>query len=111
MAKKKAVKTKLRKGTRKTPVIEIAPEEQIVGAIFLGKVTEFDARRCLIRVELEDGLANGDTIRIKGHITDLTQKVERLQIKGQKTQSASAGETVDVQVAHRSRVGDAVYKL
>jgi hypothetical protein len=62
-------------------------------------------------VPLESALAVGDTIRIKGHTTDLTQKVEHMQVDHLSVQSASPGETAAVQVADKVRPGDAVYKV
>lgn len=123
MAKKKATKKKtLRKagkpaakkpqiaGIPKTPVSRITPEQQIVGAVFLGKVGDYYAHLGVIALVLEAPLAVGDTIRIKGHTTDLTQPVETIQVSRQNVQSASAGEAVGVRIADKARIGDAVYK-
>lgn len=95
----------------KTPVSEITPEQAIIGALFLGKVKEFFAKIGVATLVLEGPLAVGDTIRIKGHTTDLTQRVEKLQIEHEPVQSAAAGEAVAVLLADRVRPGDAVYKL
>ncbi len=94
-----------------TPISKITPEQQIVGAVFLGKILDYYAKLGVVTLTLEAPLALGDTIRIKGHTTDLTQKVESLQVSHQCVQSASAGEGVGIRVADRSRRGDAVYKL
>lgn len=94
-----------------TPISKITPEQQIVGAVFLGKILDYYAKLGVVTLTLEAPLALGDTIRIKGHTTDLTQRVESLQVSHQCVQSASAGEGVGIRVADRSRRGDAVYKL
>ena len=79
-----------RKAPPKTPVWKITPDQQIVGAVFL---------------------AAGDMIRIKGHTTDLTQKVEHMEVAHKTVPSASPGDGVGIKVADRARVGDAVYKV
>lgn len=94
-----------------TPVSRITPEQQIVGAVFLGKVLDYYAKLGVVALNLEAPLALGDTIRVKGHTTDLTQRVEGLQVSHQCVQSAAAGEGVGIKVADRARIGDAVYKL
>lgn len=95
----------------KTPVWRITPEQQIVGAVFLGKVKDYYKKIEVISLVLEAPLAVGDTIRIKGHTTDLTQKVEHMEVNYAGVPGASAGEWVGIKVADRVRIGDAVYKL
>ena len=95
----------------KTPVWEITPEQQIVGAVFLGKVQNYFSHLQVFAMTLEAVLTVGDTIRVKGHTTDLTQKVESLQIEHLSVQSAAPGEPVAIRVADKVRVGDAVYKV
>ncbi len=106
-----AKKKKTPQEVRRTPVAEIAPEQQIVGALFLSKVREYDPERALGALLLEAPLSVGDSIRIKGAETDLTQKVERMLVGRSGVQSAAAGELVRVRVASAVRQGDAVYKL
>lgn len=108
--KKPAPKSSLRK-VPKTPVSEIAPEEQIVGAPFLGKVRGYAPELGMMSLVLEAPLAAGDTIRVKGKATDLTQKVERMEVDGASAQSADAGDAVSVAIADRVTEGDAVYKI
>lgn len=96
---------------RRTPISEISPDEQIVGAVFLGKVRAFDAGSGAFTISLEAALAVGESVRVKGSATDLTQRVERLSVGGQKVQSAIPGEEASVIAADPVRVGDAVYKL
>lgn len=96
---------------RATPVEEISPEQQIIGAPLLGKVKDYDPKSRRITLELETALTVGDVLRVKGRSTDLTQRAERLIAGGRSTQSALAGETVQLEVADRVRPGDAVYKV
>jgi hypothetical protein len=95
----------------KTPVWDITPEQQIVGAVLLGKVKNYLAQSGAMTLVLEAPLAVGDSIRVKGHTTDLTQRVEHLEFNRQSVQGGAAGEDVGISVADRVRVGDAVYKL
>ncbi|MBI3564241.1 MAG: hypothetical protein HY079_03485 [Elusimicrobia bacterium] len=108
---KKAPKTPAPRVPRRTPVEDIAPEEQIVGAPLLGKVTAYEPKTRELTLELEEPLTVGDGLRVKGRATDLTQRVERLRVGERAVQSALAGETVSVEVADRVRPGDAVYKV
>lgn len=105
-----AQKTTL-KAVPRTPVADISPEEQIVGAVFLGKVRGFASELGMMSLVLEAPLAAGDTIRVKGKETDLTQKIGRLEVEGESAQSAAPGDGVSVSVADQVFAGDAVYKL
>jgi len=96
---------------RRTPVEEIAPEEQIIGAPLLGKVQKYDARAHAMILPLEEALTVGDGVRVKGRKTDLTQRVERMSVESRTVQSALAGEVATVEVADSVRAGDAVYKV
>lgn len=113
ISKKKAAKAApaAARAPRRTPVEDIAPEEQIVGAPLLGKVRDYDPKTREIRLDLEEALTVGDGVRVKGRTTDLIQRVERLRVGRRSVQSALAGETVQVEVADRVRPGDAVYKV
>jgi len=95
----------------RTPASGISPDEQIVGAPFLGKVRAYDAKKSVMTILLEEPLSAGDALRVKGKETDLSQRVERLCVGKRCVQSALPGETVLCSVADRVRVGDAVYKV
>lgn len=95
----------------RTPVTGISPDEQIVGAPFLGKVRAYDAKKNEMTILLEFPVSTGDALRVKGRDTDLSQRVERLVVGKRCVQSALPGETVSFSVADRVKVGDAVYKV
>lgn len=95
----------------RTSVWDITPEQQIIGATLLGKVKNYLAQSRAMTLILEAPLAVGETIRVKGYTTDLTQKVDHMELNRQSVQSGTPGEAVGVSVADRVRVGDAVYKL
>ena len=99
------------KPLQRTPVSGISPDEQIVGAPFVGKVRAYDVKKHEMTILLEEPLSNGDAVRVKGRDTDLSQRVERLTVGKRCVQSALSGETVACSVADRVRVGDAVYKI
>ena len=108
---KKRVERKPGAAVPKTPVSEITPEQQIIGATFLGKVQNYYSHLKVFALRLEAPLTVGYTIRIKGHTTDLTQKVEHLQVERLNMQSAAPGEAVAIPAADKVRLGDAVYKI
>ena len=112
-AKKSAAKSKpaAPRAPRRTPIEDISPEEQIVGAPLLGKVLSYDAKTREVTLDLEEAVTVGDGVRVKGRATDLIQRVERLRVGRRAVQSALAGETVQLEVADRVRAGDAVYKV
>lgn len=111
MDNKKAKKPEKKAPAPKTPVSSITPEQQIVGAVFLGKARDYYSHLGVITLVLEAPLAVGDTIRVKGHTTDLTQMLEHMEVDHQSVQSASSGEGVGLKVADKVRSGDAVYKI
>jgi len=86
---------------------EIAMAEQQIG-----RVTHYFGKISVAAVEITDGsLSVGDTIHIKGHTSDFTQKVESMQIEGQPVQHAEAGQTVGLKVVEHAREHDVVYKV
>src|SRR4051812_12316063 len=94
--KKTKPKAAKKSSFRRTPITEISPDEQIVGATFLGKVRAYDAQSGWASLLIEADLSTGDPIRVKSAETDLTQRIERISIGRQNVQSASAGESVKI---------------
>ena len=83
-----------------------------MGEEMIGKVTDYFAKIGVAGIQVTAGsLGVGDTIRIKGHTTDLTQAVESLQVEHQAVQQAAAGQTVGIRVKERVRKGDSVLKV
>jgi hypothetical protein len=95
----------------KTPVSEITPEQAIIGAVFLGKVQDYLSHLSVATLVLEAPLSVGDAVRIKGHTTDLTQKIDHIEVDRKSVPSASPGEGIGIKLADKVRIGDAVYKL
>lgn len=53
----------------------------------------------------------GDTIHIKGYTTDITQKVESMQIEHKDVGEAKPGDKVAIKVTSHVREHDVVYKV
>jgi translation elongation factor EF-1alpha len=80
-----------------------------MGERFIGKVKDYFKKVGVAALELEGSLKVGDTIRIQGHTTDLTQPVDSIQIEREPVEEAGAGDYVGIKVAERARPGDDVY--
>ena len=82
------------------------PEQEI------GKVTHYFGRIGVAAIEITQGtLAVGDTIHVKGHTSDFTQKVDSIQIEGQPVDTATAGQAVGIKVVEHAREHDVVFKV
>jgi putative protease len=62
-------------------------------------------------VDLSEPLQTGDIIHITGHHTDLTQKVESMQVEHQDVQKAERGQSIGLKVNGEVREQDLVYKV
>ncbi|MFA5629063.1 MAG: translation elongation factor-like protein [Dehalococcoidales bacterium] len=79
--------------------------------IKVGVVSDFFARPVVAGIELSDKLSVGDTIRIKGHTTEMELVISSMQLDNNSVESAKAGESVGIKVSERVRPGDTVYKV
>ncbi len=77
----------------------------------VGRVTHYFGKVGVAAVELEDELRVGDTIHIKGHTSDWTQKVDSMQIEHRQVQEAKAGDVIGIKVSEHAREHDVVYKV
>jgi len=83
-----------------------------MGEEVVGKVTDYFAKIGVAGIQMTAGvLSVGETIRIKGHTTDLTQVVESIQVEHQAVQRVEAGKTIGIRVKERVRKGDSVLKV
>ena len=76
----------------------------------IGIVRDYFAKVCVAAIELSSELSIGESIHIKGHTTDIMQKVDSMQIDRKEIKKASAGDSVGIKVKDRVRPGDKVYK-
>jgi hypothetical protein len=97
--------------TRKAGVAAVPAEKHIAGGVLLGRVEDYFAHVGVMALQLLAPVAVGDVVRVKGHTTDITQKVESMQIEHQPVQAASAGDAVGIKIAERARKTDLVYKI
>ncbi len=77
----------------------------------VGRVTHYFGRAGVAAVELEDALAVGNGIRVKGHTSDWTQVVESMQIDGAAVERAERGQVVGIKVSGHAREHDVVYRI
>jgi putative protease len=78
----------------------------------VGKVVNYYSKINVAAIKVvDDCIAIGDTIRIKGATTDITQKVESLEIDKKPVKIAETGASVGIKVKERVRPNDTVYKV
>lgn len=78
----------------------------------IGRISHFFSKIGVGVVELTKGeLKVGDTIHIKGHTTDLYQKVESMQVEHSPVQSAKKGDSIGLRVESQVRDHDVVFKV
>lgn len=77
--------------------------------VLVGRVTHVFSRIGVAVVKLTGTMRVGDAIRIRGKNSDLTQKVESMQIQHKAVLEAKPGEEVGLRVEGKVREGDGVY--
>ncbi len=77
----------------------------------IGVVSHYFGHLGVAAIVLEGELAVGHTIHIKGHTSDLTQKVESIQLEHDSIQRAGKGQDVGIKVRDHVREHDVVYKV
>jgi translation initiation factor IF-2 len=78
----------------------------------IGVVSHYFSHLFVAALLMESGtLRVGDTIHVKGHTTDFTQRVESLQIGHAPVTEVRAGQDFGVKVIEHAREHDVVYKV
>lgn len=78
----------------------------------VGEIIKFFAKPCVAAIKITSGdLKVGDTIKITGHTTDLTDTIASIEINNQKVEKAVPGDFIGVKVPDRVRPGDEVFKV
>ncbi|MEW6097464.1 MAG: hypothetical protein AB1567_13235 [bacterium] len=78
----------------------------------IGVVTHYFGKIGVGAIKITDGeLKTGDIIHIKGHTTDITQKIESMQIEHETVEVAKVGDIIGTKVSEHVREHDEVYKI
>jgi putative protease len=78
----------------------------------IGVVRHFFTKISVCAVEITgSSLRIGDTIRMKGAVTDFVQKVESMEVNKKPIQMAEKGMDIGIKTIDRAREGDLVYKV
>jgi putative protease len=77
----------------------------------IGVISHYFSHISVAAVNLEGELTVGDTIHIKGHTSDFTQKVDSIQIEHESVNQAKKGDDIGIKVKEHAREHDVVYKL
>jgi putative protease len=78
----------------------------------IGKITHYFGKISVGIIELtDDSLSVGDTIHVKGHTSDFTQKVDSMQIEHQNVPKAEIGQSIGIKVIAHAHEHDVVYKI
>jgi putative protease len=76
----------------------------------IGIVSHYYKKIGVAVINVEDTLTIGDTIHIKGNATDLTQKLESMQMEHKNVEQAKEGDMIGMKVEKDVRENDVVYK-
>lgn len=74
----------------------------------IGKITHFYSHLGVGIIALTAPLKVGDSIHVKGHTTDFTQKVASLQLNHQDINAGKKGDEAGVKLDQKVRHGDTV---
>jgi hypothetical protein len=78
----------------------------------VGVVTHYFSHLSVATVRLESGrLHLGDVIRVRGHTTDFTQRVESLEVNHAPTTDVGPNDDFGLKVVEHAREHDVVYKV
>lgn len=78
----------------------------------VGRIVKYFSKPSVAAIEVTKGSVKpGDTLKYKGHTTDFTEKVTRIEIDNQAVEEARAGDLIGIKVKDRVRENDAVYKV
>jgi putative protease len=108
VSKKKPALKKRKPAAKRPPKTKKTPKQE---GIFIGSITHYFPHVQAAVIKLKEPLVMGNTIKIKGHTTDLTQAVTSIQIDRVDISNAKKGDEIGLQVSSRVRQGDKVYKI
>ncbi|MCX5694869.1 MAG: hypothetical protein NT014_07135 [Candidatus Omnitrophica bacterium] len=113
---KKNIKRTVKKAkiTKKRPVLKkkLTVKKTVKNeGNLIGLITHYFPHVQAAVIKLKKPLSKGDTVKIKGHTTDLTQVVTSIQIDRVDIQTAKKGDEIGLKVISRVRQQDKVYKI
>jgi len=89
-----------------------SPPEQPAPGERIGIVTHYYGNPMVAIVKLEAGtLRVGDTIHIRGHTSDFSQRVESLQVEHAPVDEVGPSDDFGIKVVQHAREHDVVYKV
>ncbi len=75
-------------------------------------VVNFYAKLGVAAIKVTQGsISKGDLLKYKGHTTDFTEEVTRMEIENQVVEEGKPGDLIGVKVKERVRKNDKVYKV
>ncbi len=78
----------------------------------IGSVLRFFEKNSVAALKLDYGdLAVGDTVHIKGPVTDFTQKVETMEFDHKPVDKALRGQMTGIRLSQPARPFDLVYRV
>jgi translation elongation factor EF-1alpha len=78
----------------------------------IGEVVKYFSKPSVAAVKITDGeIRTGDTVKVKGHTTDLTMPLDSMEVNNRKVPQSVAGDYVGIKVPDRVRPGDEVFKV
>ena len=73
----------------------------------LGRITHYFSKIGVAAIEITHGtLTVGDTIHIKGHTSDFTQKVDSMQLDNKPITQATVGQSIGTKIVQHAREHD-----
>ncbi len=110
-AKPKLAKSKTAKPKAAKPTPPIPPERPAPG-VRIGVVSHYYGQPSVAIVKLESGtLRVGDTIHIRGHTSDFSQRIESLQVEHAAVNEVGPNDDFGIKVLQPVREHDVVYKV
>ena len=78
----------------------------------IGKVIHYFSKAGVAAIQItQDTLRVGDTIHVKGHTSDFTQKIDSMQIDNKAVDEATPGQSIGLRVKDHAREHDQVFKV
>lgn len=111
----KSAASKLKKTMKAAPPDQTPAEpplpwrHALPGETFIGIVEDYFSHVGVFSLKLEQPLAVGAKIHLRGHTTDIIQPVMSMQLDHQAVTSGNTGDAVGVRVSMKCRKGDYVY--